>query len=502
MKKSNKTEILFAILGNQLFDPKILKQKGCKRVFMAEDNGLCTYQKHHKLKLYLFLCSMREYRDELVKNGIKVDYFTLEERTDNLSYLHFLGKFLQENKIMEVNFFEIEDKFFQKALEDNSRLKKFKFKFHASPMFMYSREEFEALHRGKKSYRLANFYKTGRRKFNILVDEKLEPIGGRWSFDEDNRKKIPVNKKVPDLKVPELSRYHSNVKRLVESRFKSHVGNLDQIWFPVQRNQVKKHLNLFLEERLEFFGVYEDAMQNGRNFLFHSCISPFLNIGLLTPETVLDSISKLFKKKGIPINSAEGFIRQILGWREFIRGIYHLSGEEQRSRNFWNHKNSLTKSWYVGKTGIEPLDDCINSTIRDGYHHHIPRLMVISNLMNLCEIDPANIYKWFMEMYVDSSDWVMVPNVFGMATFADGGLMSTKPYTCGSNYLLKMSDYKKGPWCDVVDGLYWRFIDKHKAFYKSNSRLSFQVKLLERMKIDRKNKIFESASLFLKNHTC
>ena len=226
-----------------------------------------------------------------------------------------------------------------------------------------------------------------------------------------------------------------------------------------------------------------------------------MNIGLITPTDVIERVLKHFENKRIPINSAEGYIRQILGWREFIRGIYQLKGNEQEQSNFWKHDRRLCSSWYNGSTGIAPLDDCINIALKDGYSHHIPRLMVICNLMNLCEIDPKIIYKWFMEMYVDSSDWVMVPNVFGMATFADGGLMSTKPYTCSSNYILKMSNYKKGSWCNIVDGLYWRFIDKHKSFYQSNPRLSFQTSMLEKMDSDRKKQIFQCAETFLETNT-
>ena len=242
-------------------------------------------------------------------------------------------------------------------------------------------------------------------------------------------------------------------------------------------------------------------MREGENFLFHSCISPFLNIGLITPDSVIKKILQLYNKKTIPLNSVEGYIRQILVWREFIRGIYQLKSDEQENKNFWKHNRYLCESWYDGSTGIIPLDDCIKSAINDGYSHHIPRLMVISNLMNMCEINPKDIYKWFMEMYIDSSDWVMVPNVFGMATFSDGGLMSTKPYTCSSNYILKMSNYKKGPWCEIVDGLYWRFIDKHRNFYKSNPRLSFQIKMLDKMDVNRKSKIFDRAENFLLNNT-
>ena len=226
-----------------------------------------------------------------------------------------------------------------------------------------------------------------------------------------------------------------------------------------------------------------------------------LNVGLITPDIVIEKALDLFKKNKAPLNSIEGFIRQILGWREFIRGIYQLRGSKQKNSNFWGHQRKLSQSWYDGSTGLLPLDDCIKSAVKDGYSHHIPRLMVICNLMNMCEIDPKFIYKWFMEMYIDASDWVMIPNVFGMATYSDGGLMSTKPYTCSSNYILKMSNYEKGAWCDVIDGLYWRFVQKNINFYSSNPRLSFQTRVLSRMSEDRKVLIFKKAEEFLETHT-
>ena len=289
--------------------------------------------------------------------------------------------------------------------------------------------------------------------------------------------------------------------KLIEKNFTGHNGSLDNIWFPVRRKDAEKQLKLFLKERLAQFGVYEDAMRADENFLYHSCLSPLLNIGLITPNEIVNSANKVFDEGLAPINSIEGFIRQIIGWREFIRGIYQLKGNQQKQSNFWGHKRTLKQSWYEGTTGITPLDDNIKITIRDGYNHHIPRLMVISNLMTLCQINPQNIFAWFMEMYIDSSDWVMVPNVFGMATYSDGGLMSTKPYTCSSNYILKMSNYKRGDWCDIVDGLYWRFIENHKDFYNSNPRLSFQLRLLDKMATERKERIYSLADNFLENHT-
>lgn len=488
---------LFVLLGNQLFNPKYLKNLGCTDVYMAEDFGLCTIHKHHKLKLYFFLTAMREYKDELKTSGINVHYQLL--RDNGKSYTENLKEFLKDSHT-EINYFEIEDKPFEFEflhLKD----KDYTLIEHKSPMFLFTREEFEEFHKGKQNFRMASFYKYGRTKFNVLLEKETDPLGGKWSFDEENRKKIPKGLDLPSLPEFKLSKYHNEVSTLIEKYFTDHPGELGNIWFPVTRKQAMKSLKVFLDKRIENFGIYEDAMVPNKNFLFHSTISPLLNIGLLTPEEVLELTIDAFKKKALPLNSVEGFVRQILGWREFIRGIYQQKSDYQVKKNFWKHKRRLTQHWYDGTTGIDPLDDCIRRTSMDGYHHHIPRLMIISNIMNMSEIHPDDINKWFMEMYIDSSDWVMIPNVYGMATYSDGGLMSTKPYTCGSNYILKMSNYSKGEWCDIVDGLYWRFTDKHRSFYEKNARMSFLTRTLDRMNPKRKSLIFNKANKFIKNTT-
>ncbi len=492
---------LFVVLGNQLFDPNILLSKNCTNVFMLEDFGLCTYQKHHKLKLYLFLCSMREYRDELIAHGINVNYRQLEEKNRTLDYQTILLRFVRENNIEHLNFFEIEDKFFENQIVSMLKKNSVKFTFHTNPMFMITRQEFSNWYGHSKTFRLAHFYKNARKKFNILLDNENNPVGGQWSFDEENRKKIPKNLTLPLLKYPEQSKYHGEILKIINLFFSDHPGETENIWFPVTRKGAEKHLDDFLENKLENFGIYEDAMVEGKNFLFHSCLSALLNIGLITPDVVIKKVVDVFEKNNAPLNSVEGFVRQILGWREFIRGIYQIRSEQQQSRNYWRHNKRIKNSWYEGTTGILPVDDSIKSVLSDGYNHHIPRLMVICNIMNLCEVNPDEIFKWFMEMYIDSSDWVMVPNVYGMATFSDGGLMSTKPYTCSSNYILKMSNYPRGDWCNIVDGLYWKFVEKHKSFYASNVRLAFQLRMLEKLSEERKSLIFSEANRFIEENT-
>jgi deoxyribodipyrimidine photolyase-related protein len=224
-------------------------------------------------------------------------------------------------------------------------------------------------------------------------------------------------------------------------------------------------------------------------------------LGLLNPDEVVQQALVIAKKLKTPIHSLEGFIRQIIGWREFLYGIDSIYGEKQKEMNFFNHQGQLAKSWYEGTTGIPPLDDAIKKVQKMAYLHHIERLMIVSNLMLLAEVHPQEVYRWFMEMHLDSYEWVMGPNVYGMGQMSDGGIFATKPYISGSNYILKMSDYSKGDWCEIWDGLYWSFIEKHKAFFLKNPRLSMMVKLLEKMPEARKKHLFKLAREFKEKNT-
>ncbi len=349
---------------------------------------------------------------------------------------------------------------------------------------------------------MAGFYKVQRQRLGVLVNDDGEPQGGQWSFDEENRKKLPAKVDPPSLSGESLSEHTDAVIKLVESSFSSHPGSARDFWWPVTREQALNWLQAFVDDRLHDFGAYQDAISTRSATLFHSVLSPSLNVGLITPDEVLKKVLDTAGKSDIPMNSLEGFIRQLIGWREFVRGIYHHYDDEQRSSNFWNHHRSLTDAWYSGKTGIPPLDEAIKTANRLGWTHHIDRLMVVGNLMNLCEIEPSQVHDWFMQTHVDSSDWVMGPNVYGMALYSDGGVFATKPYIAGSNYLRKMSDFGRGDWCDIVDGLYWRFVDKHSKVLSGNHRLSMTVKTLARIKPERRERLEAAAQQFLDEFTC
>ena len=497
----SENEILL-ILGNQLFPLEHIKKTNVNKIFMAEDFGLTTEHKHHKLKILMFLWSMRKYRDNLVKNGYEVYYHSIDD--DNFKDI-FEDKFLKVIKkedISKIKYFEIEDHFFEKRFNNFVLVNKLNHETINNPMFLTSRLEFkEFLKSQKKLIRMASFYQKIRQKLSILIDDQNKPLGGKWSYDEDNRKKLPKNIDIPKIPPIQDDNKFKSLKLTINSFFHDHPGSTDYLWMPTDREESLMWLDNFFENKFLNFGNYEDAIRSENNFLFHSAISPILNMGLITPDEVIKKALEFSQLKSVPINSLEGFIRQIIGWREFIRGIYHYKGNEEINSNYWNHQRKLTKDWYEGTTGIDPLDDAIKDCLKFGYTHHIPRLMVICNIMNLSKIHPNEIYRWFMEMFVDSSDWVMVPNVYGMGTFADGGIFATKPYSCGSNYILKMSNYKKDDWCDVVDGLYWMFMSENISFFQSNPRLAILVKSLERMNIDRKELIFAKAIDFINTRT-
>jgi len=368
-------------------------------------------------------------------------------------------------------------------------------------MFVTTRKDFEDYLQSNKKPFMATFYKLQRTKMNVLIKDKNKPVGGKWSFDEDNRKKLPKGMTIPKVQSFKMSEHTKKLKPFIEKNFTSHPGTLENFNHPTTRKDaIKLYLN-FLKEKFALFGDYEDTMTVKSHTVFHSMLSPIINLGLITPATLIRETLDFAKANKIPLNSLEGYVRQIIGWREFMRGIYQNYEERLLNTNFFNHQRKLSKSWYDGTTGIVPLDHAIKNCLQFGYTHHIERLMVVCNLMNLSGIQPVQVYKWFMEMYVDSSDWVMAPNVMGMGLFSDGGIFATKPYICGSSYILKMSDYPKGEWCEVMDGLYWKFIQDHKDFFLKNYRLAMMAKLLEKMDIVRKKRIFSKADEFIHQNT-
>ena len=334
---------------------------------------------------------------------------------------------------------------------------------------------------GKKPF-MAKFYEMQRKRLGVLLDDEGGPLGGRWSFDADNRKKLPKGITVPEEPRCAPSLFVLSARQQLAEETLPRLGSADDFAYPVSHADAEAWLDRFLEVRFQQFGAYEDAISTQHRVMWHGVLTPMLNIGLLTPQQVLDRTLARAESGDVPLNSLEGFIRQIIGWREFMAAMYRRHGGTMRTSNFWQFDDRpIPEAFYRGSTGLPPIDDAIRHALDTGYCHHIERLMLLGNVMLLCGFHPTRIYTWFMELFVDAYDWVMVPNVYGMSQFADGGIFTTKPYLSGSNYVRKMSDYRKGPWCDVWDGLFWSFIHRHGDFFRSQYRLAMMARNLDRM---------------------
>ena len=493
-----KEKTLRLILGNQLFPLEIQNIEDRETVFMCEDFGLCTYEKHHKSKIALFFNAMRSFRDSLEAANIDCIYYDFNNKFED-SYIKKLSSEIKDNKFSCIRFFEIEDKPFENEVMQMISDLDIKCEVLNTPMFLDSRESFKNFVGDKKFLLQANYYKKARKEMDILI-ENQKPVGGKWSFDDENRKKLPKGYIIPKLPVIKERGDSDEISNFINTEFNDHPGNINNI-FPYTTEQALDWLETFFEERFKDFGPYEDAIFMGEHFQLHSALSSSMNLGIITPQQIITKAKDYAEANDIPLNSLEGFVRQIIGWREFIRGIYQNFSEKMINSNYWNHNRKLSEAWYTGDTGIEPLDDAIKGALEFGYTHHINRLMVLASIMNMSRIHPSEIYKWFMEMFVDSSEWVMVPNVFGMGTFADGGIFATKPYISGSSYILRMSNFKKGDWCEIVDGLYWKFIEDNKEFFAKNPRLSLMIRALEKLDQERKLRIFKAAEIFIEEKT-
>lgn len=494
------------VLGDQLFALEHFINLKCQRIFMAEDYELCSRFKCHKLKLVFFIAAMRSYCSEIRSAGYIVDYIEFSDsknednytHQNNSSYEEKLTYWIQKNNVSEVCHFEIADSFFSTRISNLFKKLAVSQIVLPSPMFLDTTDSITDWMAKQKRPFLKSYYEKARIKSQILmlkIAGKLEPVGGQFSFDEANRLAIPRGLIPPPLPTIQSSELLERVKNLVENLFSSHPGSTAQVWIPVTRIEARQWLSDFFLNRFAQFGPYEDALSNVTPFLYHTAFSPLLNSGLLSPQEVLEAIFQHTKEQEIPLNSLEGLVRQIIGWREFIRGIYLVFEHKQNTKNYFNHHRKLAPCWWTASTGLLHLDRAIQKSIDFGYCHHIERLMVIGNVMLLCEINPIQAHAWFMQMFVDSADWVMGPNVFGMALFSDGGIFATKPYICGSNYWLKMSGDKKEPWCDDLDSLYWSFVNKHRDLLLKNPRMSMMVKVFDKIKPERKEFLLENAEV-------
>ena len=487
---------ILIIFPHQLFAEHPGFAKSPDKIILIEDSLFFGDQHYpvnfHKQKLLLHRASMKYYESicSKVTECIYIDYDEKNQQFNNVIKKLSPAKYILCDPVDFILSKRI------KSLIDNS---KSTMDVIATPGFLNSKAENLNYRSNKKRWYMADFYQQQRLRLNILI-ENGNPVGGKWSYDSENRKKLP-KKMLSSLPTTPPINNNKFVKQaeLYIQKFKHNSGSSDEFIYPTTHDEAKAWLSDFLKHKFQQFGPYEDAIVPDENWLYHSVLTPALNIGLLTPKQVIDATLHYAKNNDVPLSSLEGFIRQIIGWREFMRATYEDLGVRMRNENHWQHTRKIPNSFYNGTTGIEPIDNTIKRLNHYAYCHHIERLMVLGGFMFICEFDPDDIYRWFMELFIDSYDWVMVPNVYAMSQHADGGLITTKPYFSGSSYIKKMSHYQSGPWCETWDGLYWRFIFKHAEKLKRNPRWSMMVAMANKMDETKKHQHLENAESFLKN---
>jgi deoxyribodipyrimidine photolyase-related protein len=482
------------IFPHQLLKNHPALKKGVP-VFLIEEWLFFNQYNFHQQKIVLHRASMKAYEAYLLSQKFSVIYI------DSFSPLADVQKLLHQFKkegVTEIHFANVVDNWLQKRIVKSSKKQKITIVEYDTPNFLNTTKSVASFFDEKKKYFQTDFYIEQRKQRNILIDGNKKPIGGKWTFDAENREKFPKTEVAPSFPKHNENNFVAEAKKYTQKHFAKNYGSVDSFIYPIDFLGAEKWLDNFLKNRFAKFGIYEDAIVANENYLYHSVLTPMLNIGLLNPQQIIDKALAFAQKNEVPLNSVEGFIRQIMGWREFIKIVYEREGSKQRTTNYWSFTRKIPASFWNGTTGIAPIDNVVKKALKTGYSHHIERLMVLGNFMLLCEFDPNEVYKWFMEMYVDAYDWVMVPNVYGMTQFADGGLMTTKPYISGSNYLFKMSDYKKEEsWSAIWDGLFWRFMHVHRSFFTTNPRLGMLVNTFDKMNEEKRKAHLNIAEKYL-----
>ena len=485
---------LSLVFPHQLFEENPILKQG-RAVYVVEEWLFFREFNFHQQKLAHQRASCRFYADYLRGQGLEVHYVEAWEAEADV---RILLPSLAERGYEAVYVNRPEDDWLEGRLEAGVRAKGLRLYYEDSPSFLQSYEAVLAYGEGRKRFFQTSFYTDLRKQKGYLLEEGGKPRGGKWTYDGENRKAYPKGLEPPKTVFPQPNVYWLEAFDYVKKHFSNHLGSLNpKACYPCTFEQAEAWLRRFILERFAGFGPYEDAMLAGGGILHHSVLSPLINNGLISPERVLEAI--LAEEKRVELPSVEGFVRQVLGWREFIRAMYRLRGRRQRSCNFWGFERKLSDKFYRGETGLSPFDGCVRQVLDTAYCHHIERLMILGNLMLLCEVEPDEVYRWFMELFIDAYDWVMVPNVYGMSQFADGGLLATKPYLSGSNYLMKMGNFKKGPWQGIWDGLFWRFMHKHRVFFAGQPRLGMLLGTWDKMGQAKREAHLNQAERFLES---
>lgn len=500
------------ILGDQLSENITSLQDlnpATDRVLMCELAEETTYVPHHKKKLVFFLSAMRHFAQQLLKQRVEVTYFNLDEGLTRFS----------DGILKVLNTPETERPAFEKIVVTHpgeyrvlQQLKQLKeelnipLEIRPDRRFLSGKKQFADWAKDRKQLRMELFYRQMRKNLGILMQDG-EPVGGQWNYDQENRKSLPANLTPPaplGFKPDAITR---QVIKLVGDRFPDHFGNLADFHYAVTRPQARQVLNHFIEQRLPLFGDYQDAMKQDQPWLFHSHIGLYLNIGLLSPMEAIRAAEKAWQEGKAPLNAVEGFIRQILGWREYVRGLYWLKMPHYKQENFLQADRALPAFYWSGKTRMNCISQCVQQTKEHAYAHHIQRLMVLGNFALLTGLSPKEVNDWYLLVYADAVEWVELPNVSGMILFADGGYLASKPYAAGGAYINRMSDYckhcsykvkeKTGHHACPFNYLYWDFLDHNKETLRDNPRMGLVYKNLERMSESQVEAIRMQADSFL-----
>lgn len=479
-------------------------------VLMCEVISEASYVKHHKKKIAFLFSAMRHFANELIELGYNVCYIKLD---DPLNTGSFLGEITRQTEGESIDKIVLTQPSEYRVLSDcQSWQKKLGCAVDIRPddRFLSTPEAFSNWAVGRKQIRMEYFYRNIRQQYNILMEGK-EPVGGKWNYDSDNRQSPNMDLAIPPPFRSSIDAITQEVITLVSERFSDHFGDILPFQFAVTRHQALAALKQFIEYRLCHFGDYQDAMIEGEPWMYHSHLSFYLNCGLLLPMECVQAAEQAYHDGHAPLNSVEGFIRQIVGWREYVRGIYWLKMPGYKSENFLGAKRKLPDFYWTADTKMHCLSQCVTETKENAYAHHIQRLMVLGNFALLSGIDPAEVNDWFLIVYADAYEWVELPNVTGMILFADGGYLASKPYAAGGSYINKMSNYcknceysvtqKNGENACPFNYLYWSFLAKNRDKLSSNHRLRMMYSLYDRMSDDKKRTIEHDSQGFLASLT-
>lgn len=503
------SKVLIPIFADQLtygLSPlSISKRKDCV-VLMMEVTEEASSVPHHGKKLIFLFSAMRHFAEELREQGWKIDYVKLDDPENTGSFTSEVERALERHHISQIRVCEPSEYRVLETVKGWERALNTPTTIMPDHRFIANHDEFEAWSEGRKQYRMEFFYREMRRKTGLLMDGD-KPEGGKWNYDSENRKSAKGNLFMPKPLRFEPDPITQNVIELVKERFPTRFGNTENFFFAITREGAEEALNYFIENVLPQFGDYQDAMLTGEPFLYHSLLSMYLNVGLLDPLQICEAVEAAYKAGNVPLNAAEGYIRQIIGWREYVRGIYWLKMPEYLEENALNATRDLPEFYWTGETDMHCLSQAISQTKEHAYAHHIQRLMITGNFALLIGVDPKQLHEWYLAVYVDAFEWVELPNTLGMSQFGDGGLLGSKPYASSGAYINRMSDYCKSCKYNVKErigdnacpfnSLYWNFIARNENALSSNNRMSMPYRNLAKMDVKTHKALMTQAKNFL-----